>query len=69
MMNKQEIMEASLFKKVCVVDRNGIEITGKVKVYETAYDNDEGEASICILTDDGEGICYLESDIESIKII
>ena len=68
-MNKQEIMEQSLFKKVEVTKTDGEKIEGKVKVFETAYDNDdENEASICILTKAGEGFCLFESEIDTIKI-
>ena len=67
-MNKMKIMEEALFKKVKIVTPEGNTIKGEVKVFETPYDNDGEEASICVLTDDKEGICFYESDIEDIEI-
>ncbi len=69
MVTKREQMESSLFKRVKIIDSERKTIIGRVKVFETDYDNDEREASICILTDDGEGLCLLESDIDTIEIL
>lgn len=69
-MLKAEMMENSLFKKVEIVTVSGKKIVGKVKGFETAYDNDEeNEASICLETENGNWFGYFESDIDSIKII
>lgn len=69
-MDKSEIMEEALFKNVKIITDEDTTIEGKVTVFETAYDNDdENEASICILTKDGEGWCLFESNIKSIEVI
>ena len=72
-MDKQDIMEQSLFKDVKIVTSYGYTVEGKVTVFETVYDNEDdddgrSEASILIMTKNGEGLGFYESDIQSIEI-
>lgn len=64
-----DLMEESEFKHVEIVTTEGEKIKGVVEVFETAYDNDDTEASICFLTDNDEGIILYESEIEKITIV
>ena len=68
-MDKEELMESVLFKHVKILTTDGETYIGKVKVYETPYDNDSDEGSVCLMTDDGEGICLVASEIEDIEIV
>lgn len=67
-MKKEELMEDSVFKRIRVVDVDGDVLVGKNMGYQTAYDND-GEASVCIMTDDGCGVCLMESEIDTIEML
>lgn len=69
-MTKSEEMENALFKKVEIVSTDGQKHIGKVKGFESAYDNDdENEASIYLKKENGEWVGFFESDIESISIL
>lgn len=68
-MDKASMMEMSLFKNVKVKTTDGETYAGKVKVFESAYDNDRDECSICLLTGNDYGICLMESEIREIEII
>lgn len=63
------MMEMSLFKNVRVKTTDGKTYAGKVKAFESAYDNDGNECSICLLIGDDYGICLMESEIKKIEII
>lgn len=60
-----------LFKKVSVRDNSGIVYSGVVIMYESALDNENGEESIGILTDEKRksGIELYRSEIESISVV
>lgn len=64
-----DLMEEALFKNAIIITTDGEVIKGKIKAFETAYDNDDTEASIYVLTDNDEGICLFESEIKEINII
>ena len=72
--NKVDLMEESLGRNVKLTLSDGSVVVGNVKGFETAYDNadDDGgkaEASICLITTDGEGVGFYESNIQSIEIL
>lgn len=57
-------------KKVKLVDIDNKEWVGKCEGYTSDVDNDNGVASITIMTDPYEGtICFYENEIKSIKEI
>lgn len=62
-------MEDSIFKRVRIVDDEKKEIFGINMGYQSSYDNDEDEASVCIKQNNGIGICLMESEIKEIEII
>ena len=69
-----DLMEESLGRDVKLTLSDGSVVVGNVKVFETAYDNadDDGgkaEVSICLITTDGEGVGFYESNIQSIEIL
>lgn len=68
-MTKREIMEDSQHCRVEYTDTDGNKHTGYVEIYETPYDNDGDEGSICIDRDDGCSLCLYESDILDIRIL
>lgn len=71
MMDAKEIlkvMERCEQERIEYTDKNGAVHTGFVDVYESRYDN-EGEASLCFVGDNGEMLIVEESDITEIKIL
>lgn len=64
-----ELMEQSEQKQIKYVDKDGVERKGYVDVFESSYDNDDGEASICFAGEDGEMLIVYESDIVLLEIL
>lgn len=72
--SKVDLMEESRGQDVKITLSDGSVVEGNVKVFETAYDNEDddggkAEASICLVTKDGDGVGFYESDIQSIEIL
>lgn len=76
-MNKDEILDVMSESEECIVEITDVKdetIIGYVDLYESRYDNEDdegndGEASICVDTEDGQSYLLYESDIKEIKII
>ena len=56
-------------KKVKYVDTDGVEHTGWIDAYCSAYDNDDGNAGMCFIDDEGSLPYICENEIEYIEMI
>ncbi len=58
--------KAARIKVLCV---DGTVFIGRASHYCKADDEDDGYSSVCIDTDDGEGWCLSENEIQSIEFL